>query len=618
MDKRKNQKIIILLVSSCFSLTYLLWQFIGLRFTNHDDIFLHLASWFFAGDYYGFASYAAFAQSRIQAFINMPIILWVNHNEHSSFYDFCGLTVFAILIFSFAWVIANLTTLTTAITLSISAALLFPLHYYFTFPQSYPVMGAWPLAFLFLSLGFYISYVRSPINYKLALSIILFISSLFGAEYNFVLHPILLAITVVAMLDQESEIKFRNFFELTKPYIWGWLICFILYWSFSYIARTKGLDTVGRMSLNFSFMAWVETFFILQIKSILPLALINGIQFVDLGMQGGPKVPVILTYASMLKGVNDILSILILFVVFGSMFAGMLYIQRITFKFFIILSAVLCSLLFIPCFVVAASTHYQEIVLRGYLQGHLVTFYSQLGYSGLAFVLSCYVIKLAPKPYVKKIEILLFSVTFSAYAVLTFVYNNINRQMMMANKQKWDAIHELSEYVYNSRPDLKNENFYSPNFWLSTGVSSIPDKSPFSGMNYWSEYSEKVLKKPLKITNVDTQTALNKVSVDYVLIPAGNPIVIINETVEETNSQRVTLITSRPVVGKLKYGNDSVSIQDISTKDWECEKQCRYSVKSPGRKITFSPSNLGSDNLLLQYLINRREGFAQPLVRNFD
>jgi hypothetical protein len=66
---------------------YFSWQLVGLRYTNHDDIYFNLYASVFDGNYLGFAKSVANDQARLQAYINMPIVLWASHFARSNLYD---------------------------------------------------------------------------------------------------------------------------------------------------------------------------------------------------------------------------------------------------------------------------------------------------------------------------------------------------------------------------------------------------------------------------------------------------------------------------------------------------------------------------------------------------
>jgi len=149
-------------ILAILSLAYISWQLIGIKFQNHDDIYFHLYSHVFSGDYFSFTENTAFKQARVQAFLNMPLILWANGFQGSLFFDAINILVVACLFVSIIYFFSSLIDRESAILLGVFTAMVFPLHYYFTFPQGYPVMGSYGLIFAFLSAGMLASYLRNP------------------------------------------------------------------------------------------------------------------------------------------------------------------------------------------------------------------------------------------------------------------------------------------------------------------------------------------------------------------------------------------------------------------------------------------------------------------------
>jgi hypothetical protein len=152
MTKNRSAIIAVLLIS-IIALAYLSWQLIGLRFTNHDDIYFNLYSKVYLGNYFDFAENTALQQARLQAFINMPIVLWANSFQGSVWFDVINISAFAFLYASIIYFFSILIGKIDAFLLASMTIVTFPLHYYFTFPQGFPVMASWGLAFAFISAG---------------------------------------------------------------------------------------------------------------------------------------------------------------------------------------------------------------------------------------------------------------------------------------------------------------------------------------------------------------------------------------------------------------------------------------------------------------------------------
>jgi hypothetical protein len=609
---KEELKIFFFAVAAFLAGVYFAWQLIGLRYTNHDDIYFHLYSWVFSGDYLSFAKNVAYKQARLQAFINMPIILWVNNLSDSVLFDILNIGSFCVLYLSLIWVLCKIGSVRDSLAIATVTLFLFPLHYYFTFPQGYPVMALWGLAFALISAGLLVSHLKQPKLWKLLLSVFLFTSSLWGPEYNFVLHPTLLLIIFLT----QGKINFTYLRKTTWPYATGWAVSVAVYLSFSMISRESGADAYGRVSFGFDFIAWLKTFLILEQKSFLPSALWSGIRFTSATAQGSPEIPALLMFSNLWHGTHDWFSIAVVFVLTFFIFMMIFYWQKLSIKSIRFYSIFFACLAIIPCLVVAGSTHYQIIVLKGYLQGHLVSFYSQLGLSGLVFLLLAYICNANSRNYLKPSVVAFSAIILASFATLTFIYNNVNRQVITANKQKWEAMYELTTFVQSDFQNLKGRVFYAPAFWSTSGVSSIPGDSPFNGVNYWSEYAEKVLNTPLKITNSDGDLSNEALIVKYFSTPVGIPVVILSENLSGKQQWRMILIASRPVAGTMLFQREGNRTRKVAIDQWKCEKQCvntwNESASIQPLSMDFVPDDHGPARLLAQYMLSRNNEYAHP------
>jgi hypothetical protein len=280
-------------------------------------------------------------------------------------------------------------------------------------------------------------------------------------------------------------------------------------------------------------------------------------------------------------------------------------------------SFVFVSFVFIPCAVLATSSHYQQIVLAGYLQGHLATFYAQLGMTGLVFLLLSAICNTWSRGLQRTVVASVCGLVLAGIATVTFVYNNVNRQVMSANRQKWEAMRELVHFVRTKRPDLENRTFYAPAFWTFSGVSAIPGNSPFNGENYWTEYSRAVLKSPLKFRNSDYKVASEAVFATYFSTPTRAPVVALYEQPGEAGPSAVSLVAPRPVMGTFSYQfTDGMSAkQDLE--HWVCNGHCsmqwNYDRAIHPQSMVFRPSDMGPIRLLAQFVLRRGGEYGMPL-----
>jgi len=603
------------IIIALFSFAYVSWQLIGIRFENHDDIYFHLYSHVFSGDYLKFADETAYLQARIQAYVNMPLSLWINSLQASAWFDVVNLSVFAVLYLAIITFLASIVEKPNAFILPAVVALVFPLHYYFTFPQGYPIMGPYGLALALLSASLLASYLRKPSKVKLFASAIFFTVSLWGPEYNFILHPIFL---FMAWLAAAPDRNLKSLCSLAWPYALGILLTIGVYLAFSMFSRQSGGDAYGRVSLGFNFSAWMKTFFALQENAFLPIGLLKGVTMTGATAQGVPKLPAAFNYQAIWDYAGDWRAVVAVFMTFLLASLTVFRCQEFSRKSLTTTAVFFFVVATFPALIVSASSHYQTIVLARWVQGHLATFYSHLGLAGLSFLLCVAAIKCAPRQ-TKPLIVLAGALLLSAYATVTFIYNNANRQAMMANRQRWDAMELFASYIQAERPDLLASKFYAPGFWSVTGVSSIPADNPASGVNYWTQYCEAVLKQKLSFVNESLGADRDGTAVTYFSLPNGNPVVYFEEQRGGALRQR-TMLSLRPAAGVLVDSGDGSPIKQIVDGDWTCEKYCvanlPVSRPGPSRLAGFRQNDLRPRNVIAQFFLPRYAGFGSSLAND--
>ena len=611
---------------------YVGWQLWGLRFTNHDDIFFHLAAMIFSNDYLGFANSVAQKHGRLAAFINMPIVLTLDGLAKSYFYDILNIGSFLSIYFCLAWLLSRVGPLYAALSLISITLLLFPLHYYFTFPQGFPVMGAWEVCFIFLAESFLFDYLKSKSVYKFILSNFLFFCSLWGAEYNIILHPILI-LTPVFKTNLRQLYKFVDakeyFYFLAKiyfPYIISLVIFIFAYETYSFSNSNLSTEKVERLKPSFDFLSWLYTFFVLEKKAFLPLGLWNGITLANSDIIGMPSVPSILDYKSITEKVPEKTSIIILFVFSWLISTLALQLLRLRQSAIVTYTYILLSISTVPCAVLSVSTLYQNGVRGGWIQGHLVTFYAQLGIAGLLVVVLSSLCNLASTRFVRVVIIQLATSILAGISTITFVYNNINRQVMSANYQKWVAMDTITQYIKVNKPDISNHIIYAPDFWKYSGVSSIPNEdelnSYFNKDNYWIQYAKTALKVNLPIKNLDFQKNQHALYATYSPTFSGDPIVVLYEENSLPQGGNLILVNRHPFEGSMYYYKNNGRLVHSNLIGWECQSVCsmQWNNIEPFQisSITFIPSEKKRNDMLSQFFLDRHGSYGMPLLSSND
>ena len=530
------------------------------------------------------------------------------------FFDVINILNFACLFVSIIYFLSVFIDRQSAILFGAFAVIVFPLHYYFTFPQGYPVMGSYGFMFALISAGMLASHIRNPRNVKFVGSGIIFTFSLWGPEYNFILHP---AFLLFVFYFVEKRKNFKVLISLSWPYALGWLASIGVYFVFSVISRDAGGDAYGRVTFSLDLSAWLKTFLVLQEKAFLPAGLIRGI---DVIAEGVPDIPSAFDYMSMWSAFGGWRPAAIIFSVFLMLFFVILRTQKLSQRSSLVVATVLLTIAVVPSFIVSASAHYQKIVLNGWLQGHLVTFYSHLGMSGLVFLGCVYVVN-KTKLKAQFASVLVMSVLLALYGAVTFAYNNANRQIMMANSQKWDAMELVVSFTRTDRPDLKGSLFYAPGFWTANGVSSIPGDSPFNNENYWTLYSKYVLGEKIYFSNAANKLGDNGVRVEYFPTPDGSPVVVFGE-IKSNIFSNLFLLSSRPSAGVLFNKTNGLRLKEIARSDWTCSRYCVMPIKKEipvsDFAVGFQPSNSGSTGLLSQFFIERGSAYGSSLANAND
>jgi hypothetical protein len=588
---------------------YVGWQIFGLRYTNHDDIFLSLQAAMSSGDWMNAAARTAARTGRFQAFLTVPIILGAGSLVRSPLYDLLNISSLFAVYAGLVWLLSAIGSLRDSLATVSVALFLFPLHYYYTFPQGYPLVFCVGLILLFVSLILLQCYLKHSGRLLLFVSVILFSLSLLGEEYNFILHASLLGILLLVWIPKSHKLL-----RIALPYVAAWVLVAALELSYSISHRGTGITDV-RTTLGFDLVAYAKTFLTLEQKALLATGLAGGINLHAAVTQGVPDVPTVLSFKSLAHRLTDWGSLIVVFLVASTMSWLALFSQRISRGTFIRFSLVCIAVAVLPVAVLSLSQLYQHIVPAGFIQGHPATFYTQLGASGFLFLLCA----AGCNRFSRSTRHLVVSVCgalLGAYSALTFLYNDINRQVMSANQQKWAAFEQLAIFARADRPDLGARALFAPDFWTSSGVSDIPKRS-FRGKNYWTAYAATVLKSPLQILGPETRPPIDAVYVRYFSTPAGDPLLVIYEPATSPWLGIVTLVAPRPLTGELSYRVAEATSATRSLVGWKCQSYCtmRWEEDRALRPETIrvKPADVGPTSLLAQFFLPREGAYANPL-----
>lgn len=598
------------LVTCILGGVYVGWQILGLRYTNHDDIYHSLQAAMLSGDWINYSERVAARSGRLQAFLTIPIMLGADSLVRSPLYDLLNILSLLAVYAGLVWFLSAIGSLRDSLATVSVALFLFPLHYYYTFPQGYPLVFCIGLILLFVSLILLQCYMKHSGKLLLFVSVILFSLSLLGEEYNFVLHPALLGILLLVSIP-----KSHNLLRIALPYAAAWVLVAAFALSYSIIHRGTGITSM-RTAFGLDLVAYAKTFLTLEQKALLVTGLGGGIKLHAAVTQGSPDVPMVLSFKSLADRVMDWGSLIVVFLAASTISWLALFSQSISRRTFVRFSLVCIAVAVFPVGVLSLSQLYQQIVPLGFIQGHPVTFYTQLGASGFLFVLCA----AGCNRFSRSTRHLVVSVCgalLGAYIALTFLYNDINRQVMSANQQKWAAFEQLVIFARADRPDLSSRALFAPDFWTSSGVSDIPNEQSSGGKNYWTAYAATVLKSPLQILGPETRPPIDAVYVRYFSTPTGAPLLVIYEPATPPSLGIVTLVAPRPLTGELSYRLAEATSATRSLVGWKCRSYCalRWEVDRALRPETIrvKPADVGPTSLLAQFFLPREGAYANPL-----
>lgn len=556
-----------------FSLIYFFSQIYGLRYTNHDDIYFHGQSIINLNDYHSFTKEVAHKQARIQAYINMPLILFIQSLSNSMLYDICNIFSYLLFIFGFIHLLSFLGSNSLALGIAISSCLLFPLHYYFTFPQGYPVMGIWTLVCAIWSCGFLAKYLKTKKTKLLVFSLFLFFFSLFGSEYNFLLHPLLLFITFMACRNVCNVIwkdEFKTLLYFSSLLVVNLVIYF--YYRLTSIAL-YGENVHGRVAPIFDLYAILETSWILLIKAFLPTGLYKGIVINPAIGRMTEQVPHIIDYSNVFQIAHTSTLVACFFCLNFILFIFLIpQVKCHNFRNYIWLLLLFFAFGTIPALILSTSSSYQVTVIQGFLQGHLASFYIQFSLCSTLFILSIFIYQFIKRKKLKKIICFFLALLFSCWSSTTFAYNIISHKIMSANQQKWTAFDLFIDYVIKN-PEIKGREIDASHFWEPNGVSVIPAQSPLDKFNYWELYASKSFVYFPKISNSNYINDKQKIFLSYVATSNNNPLVLMLDTKQQEEPQ-LLVISQKALAARINIQNETGTTIETVPLEWICEYTC--------------------------------------------
>ena len=561
---------LIFIVLLFLSATYFSWQIWGVRWANHDDILLNLVSHMYSDAPFEFARSVAERQARLFAYPIIPLIIWINLISNTVWYDIINIGLILAAYGCLMYLLRNVGSVVNTYSLLILLFVFFPFHYYFTIPHGYPVIFSFGLVLGLSSAVLLQSYLNGNGVWKIVLSVAMFMCSLWGEEFNLLLHPLFLLGPFVL---NYRKFKFFVSVKILVPYVICWLLSMVAYFVYAHNMKILGADRFGRVAFGFDLQAWLNTFLTLEKNAILPLALMNGVFLQSLSSQGTIDFYTLFSYATNTWHVPGIYGLLTIFIATSGMSAYCLYHFEGSWRVYLSYLSLFFAVAVIPSATVAMSAHYQEIVFFGYIKGHPASFYAQLGANGI-FVIIMAIFIGSKDSTLRFAKLFLSSLICGSVALLTFLYNSVVREAISENQQKWAAVALLSDYAEFHDSNLRNKKIYFPSLWKPIGVSAIPSPGRFFKNNYWSEYSKVVLNNQLDFTSESIVSNQGVVVVKYLPVSSGNPVVLLLERSGVVGGDVVTFLSSEKydLVSRYKFRDSSG--RGVENTGWICNIFC--------------------------------------------
>lgn len=526
------------------------WMLIGIRLTNHDDIYFDIvamnsdvgllqAGWWVATTF----------GRRVSHLLNVPAaMLTLRIMDRGTLGDVALLGQLVILFGGTGLLLRRLVGGAAACGWAMCVAGGFALHWYLQPPLAYPLHGLNSLMLLVLSLLALLRHIERSGNGWLVLSVACSTPGFIWPEYNSLLFP-LATLTLIALMRR----SWRDRLRLALPFLLVWALCVLSFLLFR-AALTPAQDE-ARMSLSFDPAAWAHTFGTLLGKGLLPWAMWPGIILIT--PPASPILPPLpqLLDATLLWRIMTAaplgFGMLLLFWTVGFLSVFRTLAPRRAGLWLLVAGGVI--LMLVPLGVTSLSAMYQYFIRVGFFQGAMATVHAQAGFLTLIFAAAALpALRWRSWPLHAGLAMALAALCTSAMA-----YNLVNRDGMSANQQRWLAFASLAEAL----PD--GTHLHAPSFWLNAVVVAIPGDLSFGMGNYWTERARLAHGRDIIVRDRATELQPGDVRGSFGARPDGLPVVLLRD------AGRAWLIAARP------RPLDPVL---TSGAEWQCAQLCRLDL----------------------------------------
>lgn len=561
---------------AAFAILWPVFHLWGLRHTNHDDNAFGIAAWNPAMSWLEYARFTAEAQRRVQAFLGMPVSLAGNWLAAFPGASLVLAGQAGLCLGLFLWAFRGLLPARMLVLVAFGLATCFAVHFYFTAPPGYALIGLfWPMAFL-LGAGL----LRGALDRGAFLpwgALACWLPLCFGPEYNMILFGVPLLLLV---WTAEAGLRTRLRYSLGFAAVGAFFVAVYLAY------RMQFPDGVEAERLAPSLGAgWWETVGLLAGKALLPSAMTIGTDLLLSPVPGTPALPRLLDWDWLLAVLQQDRWYAAALLGFAGAFCFLLGGPRAGRRGRWLLVASALVFLVVPVAMVSVSATYQRIVPAGYLQGHLASAFVQAG--AIALLLGLLGGRGWPWP-----ARLIVALPFAALATMTLAYNLAMRDAMSANRQKWTAFALLAEAAPPGR-------VHAPSFWWENAVAAPAAQfHPASGP-YWDDVARYMLGSPLLLRGANEAARQGDPEAGFMVSPDDNPVVWLKR------DGAVVLIARRPAAILLRG-------RDVPPGAWRCDTLCRLPVEgvdtaAPG---WLRPGVQGVSTLPARLLLGRNGAFG--------
>jgi hypothetical protein len=561
------------------------WLLLGIRHTDHDDLYFDLLAHDPNISWWAAAWWVAALQQRLSHLLNVPLSLvglWLL--DLPVIGDIVNLSQLAVIIGGILLLLRRLVGGVAACGWAILLANGFALHWYYTPPTGYPLIGLGSLTLLVLSLVCTVRFAYGAGRGWLWLAALLSTLGIVWPEFNFLLFPVVIGGAILLLRDQA-----RARFRLALAFLPLWGVAALACLAFRVVMPIQEAD--GRLTVGLDPLAWAAAFGILMGKAILPIAMFIGVDFNLPSLPGMPNIPHRLDYGTLAYVIGgDPVGFIFVFLAWWGTFLLVLRKlapRRLGLWFML---AVGLALMVVPSGVLALSSLYQRRLIQGITQGHIATAYIQLGFLTSVFAVSALLaLRWQRMPLQAGLALALAGIS-----VLTLSYNLVSRDGMSANLQRWKAFDLLVETL----PD--GAAISVPNLWQVAAVSVIPGGLPFGMSNYWTERALLWHNKHVAVRGPDSAPAPNELYASYGVRPEGLPILLVRDTAGAYLLADAPLAVDRALTGGAQ---------------WRCERYCRLDLPSipdtaAEAKLLASPTPRSDQSLFAWLVLPRSGAFA--------